>query len=65
MQIDKAIPIPRFYPFEQMEVGDSFVLPHEKRNAAQMAMRRFSKQTNRKFVMRVMDSGELRCWRVL
>lgn len=65
MQIDKNIPIPRFYPFEKMEVGDSFVVPTKKRGGTQVAMNRFAKKTNRKFVMRVMESGELRCWRVL
>ena len=73
--IDKGIPVPNGegkskYPFADMAVGDSFLVPfvagksHEYtdkrlRSSAAIAQRRYEA----KFVVRVVDGG-VRCWRV-
>jgi hypothetical protein len=75
MRIDKGIPIPeivkygrggKVYPFEEMEIGDSFAFPtcvntHALYNAKARANRKLSPKL---FIVRAMKSGRLRCWRV-
>lgn len=72
--IDKNVPIERYskveetprYPFTQMEVGDSFLIPLEHnvksvKTYASMARRK----TGHKYsILRVNKDGQYRCWRV-
>jgi hypothetical protein len=60
--IDKGIPIPNRFPFDQMEVGDSFVIT-TKRHTASVAARRYGDKHNMKFITRQMPDGTIRCWR--
>jgi hypothetical protein len=64
MKIEKNIPLPIKYPFAQMEVGDSFLLPEGmKRNAASVAAMRYGNPLGRRFTIRKTPEG-FRCWRV-
>lgn len=66
MKIDKDIPIPRYYPFDLMEVGDSFPVEPNKRSTTSIAIVRYNKKYDgkKKFLLRKLESGEIRCWRV-
>lgn len=64
MKIEKGRLLPRSYPFEQMEVGDSFLIPeHIKPQTVRMAMARYVKKTGKKFSVRKTADGYC-CWRV-
>jgi hypothetical protein len=64
MKIEKSIPIPSRYPFGQMEVGDSFVIPPEmNRSTVAVYAWRYAQQHGRKFTTRKMPDGTYRCWR--
>ncbi len=64
MQIEKNIPIPATYPFKDMEVGDSFLVPEEvNRAAVTNSARRFGKNHGMEFTVRSISGGRLRCWR--
>ena len=64
MQIEKNIPIPATYPFKDMEVGDSFLVPEEvNRAAVTNSARRFGKNNEMEFTVRAISGGRLRCWR--
>lgn len=70
-KVDKGIPIPStgrnaaLYPWDAMEVGDSFLIPTERRPKSFSTM--LSKINDRKqpkrFAMRTVQGG-LRVWRV-
>jgi hypothetical protein len=83
--IDKNIPIPAaagrtgrpsLYPFESMEVGDSFAVPlagetwgfsKNDKNLTRLSNSSgiFGKKHNRKFITRTFkDEGVVRCWRI-
>lgn len=63
-RIDKDIPIPRRYPFADMEVGDSFLLaPDMKRIPTTVAALRYGDRHNMKFTVRQVPEG-FRCWRI-
>lgn len=83
IQIEKGIPVaePRKrgatfepkYPWKQMEIGDSFIVPNEGKNKDNIeALRRsfqsrcfgVSKAYGVKFRVDFDGSGTLRCWRV-
>lgn len=51
------------WPFSEMEVGDSFLVPDESSQSARSCAVQFSKRTGRKFSIRTID-GEIRCWRI-
>lgn len=55
---------PRIYPFDIMDVGDSFAVPMKKKNAVATTANRYGKNNNMKFTTRVMDNGTIRVWRV-
>ncbi len=62
-----SAPMPRVvyaYPYEEMEVGDSFVVPVAARQKVLNANYRAGKRLGRKFVARA-EGGNLRVWRVL
>lgn len=63
-QIEKNVPLPKKYPFDEMEVGDSFEIPDPlKRNTVNIAAKRYEQKTGKKFVVRLKDK-KLRCWRL-
>ncbi len=68
IKVEKNIPIPPFrktlkYPFEGMEVGDSFFVTDVKRNNLAITARKYGSKTGKKFLVRDVKGG-VRCWRV-
>ena len=74
LQIEKGIPLPErkffgepAYPYNQMEVGDSFMLPHEDSNKAVARLSStaaaYGKRAQMKFSVRKVEGGA-RVWRV-
>jgi hypothetical protein len=62
--IDKGVPLPLKFPFDKMEVGDSFAIPQDvKRPTIAVYARRYGDKHNMKFVTRKMPDGTIRCWR--
>lgn len=67
-KIDKATPMPEYlgnknatkYPFERMEVGDSFLAETDRAGAAAHA---YGKRHDKKFVFR-REGKKYRVWRV-
>ncbi len=71
MEIEKNIPVPRAYaarekyPFHQMEIGDSFVVPVDRGVAASVACSWYKKKHGMKFVTRKTKDGKfVRVWRI-
>lgn len=63
--IEKGVPIPRRFPFEEMEVGDSFAVPKEiSKDAIYGSANYYGNKYNKKFTVRRMDDGTYRCWRI-
>ena len=63
--IDKGVPMPKRYPFAEMDVGDSFVVPPNiARTTVAIAALRYSRKHGVKFVVRLTPDRTLRCWRV-
>ena len=63
--IDKGIPLPKRYPFDQMEVGDSFAVPEGiNRTRVSVAAMRYGREHKMKFTVRQMPDRSLRCWRL-
>ena len=66
MKIDKGIPYPARkakYPFNEMDVGDSFFI-EAGFDAARSSSAVFGSRNNKKFSFRKVDGG-FRCWRIL
>lgn len=64
MKIEKNRPLPSKYPFGDMEVGDSFVLPKDiKRQTVSVAAMRYGRQTGKTFTIRKVPEGFC-CWRL-
>lgn len=71
IELEHGIPMPEAgnrvtkYPFRIMEVGDSFVISITKQNSisAQMSLNR-KIDSNKKFITRKINDGELRVWRI-
>lgn len=62
--IEKGIPIPNKFPFKDMEVGDSFLIPENiPRTTVQVAAARYGKPLGKLFTIRKTPDGA-RCWRV-
>lgn len=63
-QIEKNIPVAGKYPFEKMEVGDSFYVEGDKKAKANLRMAAFTyrKNANVKFATKSDDKG-IRIWR--
>ncbi len=67
--IEKNIPMPRRrdedlgLPFDQMEVGDSFLAPDLTKKVLYNAANSFRKKTGKRFLLRTVEGG-IRCWRV-
>lgn len=70
-KIEKGIPIvpqvnhrPK-YPFDQMEIGDSFAFETGKEKTIAAAAGMFAKRNpGYKFSVRVIDNKVARCWRI-
>lgn len=64
LPIEKNIPIPKRFPFDKMEIGDSFSIPSNvRRSTASVAARRYGDKHKMKFITRKMPDGTIRCWR--
>lgn len=64
-QIESGIPLPTKFPFAQMQVGDSFLIPPDtQRTAVDAAARRYGNKRGMKFTVRSTPHG-FRCWRVV
>lgn len=69
--IDKGIPVPKQvgtgrktkYPFDLMEVGDSFFIKDTKVKTISCSCGIYGKRLNRKFTSRTVEGGA-RVWRV-
>lgn len=69
--IDKNIPVPpsrrgsgkSVYPFDKMELGDSFFVPKKKQSIMAAYARVVGKRKGMKFITRVEADG-VRVWRV-
>lgn len=65
LRIDKNVPLPTKYPFKDMQVGDSFVVPVKiHRTTVSVAALRYGRKHGMKFVVRMMPDRSLRCWRI-
>lgn len=68
--IEKGIPVPKMtgagrktkYPFESMEVGDSFFIKDTKVKTISRTCCQHGKRLSRKFASRTVDGG-VRVWR--
>jgi hypothetical protein len=61
--IDKNVPLPARFPFEQMEVGDSFAVPPSvHRTTVGIAALRYGRKHGMKFITRKTLDGTIRCW---
>jgi hypothetical protein len=71
-RIDKNIPLPEnikssVYPWEEMEVGDSFFVPGGKISTISVAANYRGKTTGEKYVCRYVSNGTdsgVRVWRL-
>lgn len=52
------------YPYRDMEVFDSFVVPREVADKVRQSCYSFGKKNGKKFVVRTDDKGVVRCWRL-
>jgi hypothetical protein len=65
MKVEKGVPLPARYPFDEMQIGDSFIVPPElSRNTVSVAAGRYGDKHQMKFTVRRMDDKTLRCWRI-
>ena len=65
MQVEKDVPIPNKYPFQDMEVGDSFELaPTMKRATVTVAAQRWGQKHGAKFTIKKIGENTFRCWRI-
>ena len=65
LPIDKNVPLPARFPFEHMQVGDSFAVPPDvERPSVTVAAMRYGRKHNMKFTVRLTPDRTLRCWRI-
>lgn len=59
-------PFANKFPFENMQVGDSFAVPEDvKRVAVSVAAKRYGDKHKMRFTVRLaVEDGKLRCWRI-
>lgn len=68
--IEKDIPLPEprgartKYPFEEMEIGDSFLFDKKQVNLIHFAKSQYGRRNNKKFSVRRINNDEYRCWRI-
>jgi hypothetical protein len=66
-KIEKNVPFPAYvggrgnrkFPFSEMEIGDSIVIPTKSKNAAYS----WAKLHSRKFTIQPVDADTIRVWR--
>ena len=64
-EIEKGVPLKPKYPFLEMDVGDSFVVPLvDRARPVRTAATRASKVYGKKFACRIQTDGSLRVWRI-
>lgn len=64
MEVEKNVPIPARYPFDKMEVGDSFAVPlGVARDAVAVSAGCYGEKHQMKFIVRLMPDRTMRCWR--
>lgn len=63
--IEKDVPIPSrpsgSYPFDQLDVGDSFSVPVRSRNSVSTYLKKFGKK---RFITRTQSDDTVRVWRI-
>lgn len=69
-QIDKSVPVPLarhgrgpVYPFKEMGIGDSFIVPPERSERLRNAAHAHGARAGKKFAVRKQPDG-VRCWRI-
>lgn len=64
-KIESGVPLPDSvkYPFDKLEVGDSFVVTLDKRPSVSSAAVKYGQRTNTKYVVRKVDDNNVRVWR--
>lgn len=69
--IIKGVPIPpkdlrkvSLYPWDRMEVGDSFIVEAERRGRVREAIRKRHRQGAERYRTKVLDDGTMQIWRV-
>ena len=64
IKIESGIPMPAKFPFAEMKVGDSFLVPDgTNRSTVAVYANRHGKKTGTKFTLRRTPEG-IRCWRI-
>lgn len=67
VSINKGVPIPdtyERYPFNELEVGDSFEFKLNKRASVQTRVSRLNKQGKRQYIVRKISDSTAGVWRV-
>ncbi len=76
VRVQKGVPIPSAkprgksgrrtptYPWDTMNIGDSFVFPLSIGRSGYAAALQAGRSRDKRFVVRKMDGGSYRCWRV-
>ena len=67
VSINKGVPIPdtyERYPFDQLEVGDSFEITSKKRASVQSRVSVLHRQGKRQYIVRKIDEDTYGVWRV-
>lgn len=65
-KIEKGVPIPESnaqYPWKEMEVGDSFTVPIEKKRRLESARYAWGKRYGKKFTVKA-EGDKARIWRI-
>lgn len=69
IKIEKGIPLPvarsrkkSIWPFDEMKIGDSFLMPKKLSRASSNASNH-AKKLNKKFACRKVDENNTRVWR--
>lgn len=64
IKIEPGIPMPAKFPFAEMKVGDSFLVPAKaSKNTVAVYATRHARKTGTKFTVRKTPEG-YRCWRI-
>ena len=64
IKIESGIPMPAKFPFAEMKVGDSFLIPAGvNKGTVAVYANRYAKKTGTKFTTRKTPEG-YRCWRI-
>jgi len=64
IKIESHIPFPAKFPFAEMKVGDSFLVPvGTHKNTVAVYATRYARKTGTKFTVRKTPEG-YRCWRI-